>query len=93
MLACSASIKDRQLFLTVTNSHAQQAAEITVNLLGGARAAAASVQVLSGEIHAHNTFDAPTQITPQPLAAAISGAVLTLTLPPAAVAAVQITLD
>ena len=54
------------LFITLTNSHASQGAEVILDLLGGADIGEAEGQVLTGEIHAHNTFAAPTQVTPQP---------------------------
>ena len=67
LVAGSASLKGKELFLTITNSHAHEAAEVTVALLGGARVKQAKGQVLNGEIHAHNTFAAPRQVTPQAL--------------------------
>ena len=92
-LAASASLKEKNLTLTMTNSHATQAAEVTVDVLGGAAIANASARVLSGEIHVHNTFDAPETIQPAGLAVQVSGSVLKLTLPAAGVAAVSILLS
>jgi alpha-N-arabinofuranosidase len=93
MLAGSASLKDKTLFLTITNSHADRPVEVQVELLAGAKATGVSARVLSGEIHVHNTFDAPEQIQPQQLALAASGASFVLNLPPAAVAAVSVQLS
>lgn len=91
-VAGSASLKDDKLFLTLTNSHASDAVEVAVDLLGGAKIGKAAGQVLSGEIHAHNTFDAPEQVIPQPLAVDCEDAQIHLTLPPASVAAVEVQL-
>ena len=92
-VACSASLQEMTLFLTLTNSHAAEAAEATVDVLGGAQVGAASGRVLSGEIHACNTFDAPEQVTPQLLPVSASGAAIRVVLPPAAVAAIQVRLS
>jgi alpha-L-arabinofuranosidase len=50
-------------------------------------------QVLTGEIHAHNTFDNPGQVTPQAIDVACRPDQLYLTLPPASVTAVQVALN
>jgi alpha-N-arabinofuranosidase len=93
LVAGSASLKGKELFLTVTNSHAHETAEVTVTLLGGARIKQAQGQVLNGEIHAHNTFAAPRQITPQAFDLVCQPEQLNLALPPASVAAIQVHLD
>jgi alpha-N-arabinofuranosidase len=88
----SASLKGNTLFITLTNSHANQAAEVSVDLLGGAKIGDAGGQVLSGEIHAHNTFIAPAHITPQPLSVSCQATQLDLVLPSASVATVKVSL-
>jgi len=89
----SASLKGPTLFLTLTNAHATEATDVTVELLGGARATGGKARVLTGEIHAHNTFDAPEAITPQPFPVQASGTSFTLTLPPASVVAAEIDIE
>jgi alpha-L-arabinofuranosidase len=93
LVASSASLKGKELFLTITNSHAHEAAEVTVALLGGARVKQAKGQVLNGEIHVHYTFAAPRQVTPQAFDLACQPEQLNLALPPASVAAIQVHLD
>ena len=92
LVAGSASIKDRRLFLTLTNSHATHEVETQVELLAGARAEGCAARVLAGEIHAHNTFEQPETIQPVPLAAALDNGQIRLVLPPASVAAVEVDL-
>ncbi|MEP7287840.1 MAG: alpha-L-arabinofuranosidase C-terminal domain-containing protein [Chloroflexota bacterium] len=92
-VAGSASLKGKTLFLTLTNSHAHDATEVTVDVLGGTRVAQTSGQVLTSEIHAHNTFAAPKQVSPQAFDVAYGAHQLTLTLPPASVVAIQVGLD
>jgi alpha-N-arabinofuranosidase len=88
----SASRTGKVLFLTLTNAHATDAVEVTVDLLGGAQAAGGAARILSGEIHAHNTFDAPETLTPRPYAIDATGASFVITLPPASVLAAEIAL-
>ena len=90
VVAGSASIKDETLFVTLTNSHAAQAAEVSLDLLGGAEIGAVEGQILSGEIHAHNTFSAPDQVTPQPFNVSCKAAQIHLVLPAASVATVKV---
>ena len=89
-VAGSASLKGQALFLTLTNSHTSESVAVCVDLLGGAQVSQTSGQVLSGEIHALNTFDAPEQVIPKVLDVACQSSQLTLTLPAASVAAIQV---
>ena len=89
-VAGSASLRDNTMFVTLTNSHTSDDAEVALDLLGGAEIGEAEGQVLCGEIHSHNTFAAPTQITPQTFNVQFNATQLTLVLPAAAVATVKI---
>jgi alpha-N-arabinofuranosidase len=93
MVSGSASLKGQILFLTLTNVNATDAVDVTVELLGGAAAQSGTARVLTGEIHAHNTFDAPETVALQPFAIDASGSTFTVTLPPAAVFAAGIKLS
>lgn len=88
----SASRTGKVLFLTLTNAHATDAVKVTVDLLGGAQAAGGAARILNGEIHTHNTFDAPETLTPRPYAIDATGASFVITLPPASVLAAEIAL-
>lgn len=92
MVAGSASIKDKKLFLTLTNSHVSEPVRVSVNLLGGTKINRASGQSLSGEIHAHNTFEAPTAIKPARLDVETLGNQVCFTLPAACVASIELQL-
>jgi hypothetical protein len=37
LVSGSASLKDKELFLTITNSHAREAVTVKVDILGGAK--------------------------------------------------------
>ena len=92
LVSGSASVKGKTLFVTLTNSHATDAIDVTVDLLGGASATGAAARALSGEIHAHNTFDAPEALVPSPMGVRAEGGTMTLTLPAASVVAVTVNL-
>lgn len=92
LISGSASLKGKVLFLTLTNCHASQAEEVTANLLGGASVQSAKAYALSGEIHAHNTFETPAALSPQPLKLSASGAIFKVSLPPSSVVAIEIAL-
>lgn len=88
----SASLKDNTMFITLTNSNASQAADVSVDLIGGAKMEAAEGRILCGEIHAHNTFEAPAQVVPHPFKVDCKATQLDLTLPAAAVATIKVQL-
>jgi alpha-N-arabinofuranosidase len=90
LVSGSASLGDQTLFLTLTNCHAENDVEVTVRLLGDARANGGTARVLTGEIHAHNTFDAPEMIKPIPMPLQAQGKEIALNLPPASVVAIEI---
>jgi alpha-N-arabinofuranosidase len=92
-IAGSASLKEKTLFISLTNSHADKPVDVKINLLGGASAATATARILTGEIHAHNRFDQPDAIQPQPFAVQVAGSSFTLTLPAASILALEIGLS
>jgi alpha-N-arabinofuranosidase len=91
-VAGSASLKGKELFLTITNSHAREVSDVTVDILGGAKVSQAHGQILAGEIHAHNTFSSPTLVKPQVFDVSCEPSRLNLSLEPASVAAIHIQL-
>jgi alpha-L-arabinofuranosidase len=92
LVAGSASVKGKTLFLTLTNSHATEAIDVSVELLGGASAVGGSARVLSGEIHAHNTFDVPEALAPTTFDVRVEGQAMKIPLPAASVVAVEMRL-
>src|SRR5205085_7437775 len=88
----SASLRDRQLTLTVTNPdfNAAKEAEIAVH---GAGVREVSVTALTAkDIHAHNSFDNPRAIEPQQSQATLKGGTLVYNFAPASVTRLQIML-
>lgn len=93
-LAGSASVSDRTLTLTVVNTHVTEACDATIAVRGGRATAAQAVTLRATNIHAHNTFDRPSEVVPGASAAltAGSGGTLTHRFPPASVTRVTVTL-
>jgi len=88
----SASLNSQAIYLTLTNSYAQEAAEVAADILGGERVNQAQGQVLAGEIHAYNTYNSPTLVTPRVLDVSFEPSQCNLFLQPAPVTAIQIQL-
>lgn len=77
--------------ILLTAAHLDDAASLPLTVrLGGAKPAAVRGTVLTGAPGAHNTFDAPEAVAPQPLAAAATADGFTTVLPPCSVAAFTI---
>lgn len=68
----SASIKGKQLTLTVTNPSLDQTIESDITLRG-ATAQSVQVEVLAGDAHAHNTLTSPDQVKPAAGSASVKG--------------------
>jgi alpha-L-arabinofuranosidase len=64
LVSGSASLKDKDLFLTITNSHAHEAVTVKIDILGGIKVNETRGQILTGEIHTHNIISSPTLVTP-----------------------------
>lgn len=91
-VAGSASLAQDRLFVTLTNCQADAEAQVTLDLYGGAAARGGTARVLSGEIHAHNTFEAPDALQPESAPLQAEGPSIVLNLPPASVNAFEIQL-
>ena len=93
-LAGSASVNDRTLTLTVVNSHVSDPCDTTITVRGGRVSAAQAVTLGAADIHAHNTFERPSDVVPGPASAlkAGSGGTPTQRFPPASVTRVTVTL-
>ena len=92
-LSESASLRDRQLVLTVTNPDATEArlAEIAIR---GASAKSIKATVLAAkDIHAHNSFDAPRSVEPVDTQVATSRGTHVYEFAPASVTRLQIMLE
>src|SRR5262245_48408894 len=87
----SASLQDRRVVLTVTNPYPKAAMETEIAILG-ANVKEVNVTTLTAkDIHAHNSFENPRAIEPQPSQAIVKGRTLIYSFAPASVTRLQIT--
>ena len=85
----SASLKGKELFLTVVNPAVNEPRETEI-VIRGAKAVSATATVLTApDIHAHNTFDQPQAVVPQARELKEAGS---FTFPPASVTGLRIQL-
>ncbi|MBT9330491.1 alpha-N-arabinofuranosidase [Paracidobacterium acidisoli] len=89
----SASVKDKQLTLTVTNPHLTEARETEIRLQGGSAVSAEATVLAADDIHAHNTFEQPRAVQTRTATAAVSGQSVRFTFPPSSVTRLAVTLS
>ncbi len=89
----SASVTGKTLTLTVTNPHLTQRRETEIRLRG-AKPVSAAVRVLAEtDVKAHNTFERPKAVVPRDHTASIVGDSVAVSLAPASVTRLSITLQ
>ena len=93
-LAGSASLREKELTLTVTNADLNQARETEIAVRGATLRAVTATTLTASDMHAHNSFTDPRQIEPKtgPVAMKSAGA-LVYRFAPASVTRLQISLS
>jgi alpha-N-arabinofuranosidase len=91
-LAGSASLRDRELVLTVTNADLTQPREAEIVVRGASVKAVRVITLAAKDIHAHNSFDNPRAIEPKEGQATATGTTLAHRFAPASVTRLQISL-
>ena len=89
MISSSASVKEGILTLTAANLSLEEDAEISCELCGF-EGKTVTARILTGEVHAHNTFDEPENVTIKPLEAEIKDGKVTFRLPACSAATVEV---
>ncbi len=87
MISCSASVKDGKLTVTMANCSLDEEAAINCDI-SGMSFTSAKGEILTGECHEYNKFDAPEAVKPAPFEAAVNGGTLSMTIPPCSVVSV-----
>ncbi len=88
----SASLKGKTMTLTAVNPDVSQPRETEI-VLRGAKAVSATATVLgASDIHAHNTFDHPDQVTTSGAEVNLHSNSLSFTFPPASVVKIEVQL-
>jgi alpha-N-arabinofuranosidase len=81
----SASVKDKQLTVTVVNPHAKESREAEIAIRGASIKSGESRTLTSTDLHARNTFANPHGLEPNTAAVTASGSMITYTFAPASV--------
>jgi len=81
----SASLHDKQLVLTAVNPDVTAAHETEIVVRGATVQAGSATTLTNSDIHAHNSFEQRTVVTPQSNAVESKSGTLTYTFPPASV--------
>jgi alpha-N-arabinofuranosidase len=88
----SASVRGKDLLLTVVNADTKQPRETTISLSGSSPASATGRVLTSADIHACNTFTTHDTVAPRLTDVSVRSGVLTHIFPPASVTALAIRL-
>src|SRR5207249_2248367 len=85
-IAGSASIKDKDLTLTLVHTHISEPAEISIRLRDGKPAEGIQQTVLTHEkLNAHNTFENPKEVMPKTTTLKSSGPSIKCVIPAASI--------
>ena len=88
----SASIAGKNVTLTVVNPHASRELETEVVVRGGTVASAAGQVLTNADLHAHNDFEHPDVVHPEPVSVTVEAGRLRHRFPPASVTALSLRL-
>ncbi len=88
----SASLKGKQLTLTLTNASMEQARDTEVSIRGAKVESAKAVVLAAADVHAHNTFTTPDAVKPAMGTVSTRGGAIQCRLAPGAVTRLDISL-
>jgi alpha-N-arabinofuranosidase len=91
-VAGAASVKEKELTLTLVHTHVKEPAEIVVRLRGGAADSVRQTVLTHEKLNAHNTFEEPDTVVPKTAAVEGHGTEVRCTLPPASVTRLDVRL-
>jgi alpha-N-arabinofuranosidase len=89
----SASLRTKELVITVVNPHVGEERPTEVGIRGASIKSGSTSILSSSDIHAHNTFDQPNALTPHTKDLQLSGKVVNITFPPASVTKLTLLLE
>lgn len=88
----SASLSGKNLTLTVVNPHISRALDSEIVVRGAAVASGTGQVLTNTDLHAHNDFQHPDVVHPEPASVAVAGGRLRHSFPPASVTSLHLTL-
>jgi alpha-N-arabinofuranosidase len=89
----SASLREKELTLTVVNPHVSDLREAEIAIRGAAIKSGSATVLTNSDIHAHNTFDQRNVVVPETKTLEITGKTLNHAFPPASVTKLALTLS
>ena len=89
----SASLREKELTLTVVNPHVTDSREAEIAIRGAAIKSGSATVLTNSDIHAHNTFDQRNVVVPETKTLEITGRTLNYVFPPASVSKLALTLS
>jgi alpha-L-arabinofuranosidase len=91
-VAGSASVKEKELTVTLVHTHVREPAEVALRLRGGEGASVRQTVLTHEKRNAHNTFAEPEVVAPKTSAVDGRGATIRCTLAPASVTRLDVRL-
>ncbi|HSZ63385.1 MAG TPA: alpha-L-arabinofuranosidase C-terminal domain-containing protein [Terriglobales bacterium] len=88
----SASLREKELTLTVVNPHVSDAREVEIVVRGAGIKAGSATVLTNSDIHAHNTFEARRVVVPETKSVEVAGQSLRYMFAPASVTKLALTL-
>jgi alpha-N-arabinofuranosidase len=88
----SASLREKELTLTVVNPHVSDSREAEIAIRGAAIKSGSATVLTNSDIHAHNAFDQRNVVIPEAKTLDIAGRTLNYVFPPASVSKLALTL-
>jgi alpha-N-arabinofuranosidase len=88
----AASLRGKDLTITVVNPNVSQPREAEINLLGAEASSGQATVLATTDIHAHNTFDNPKEVHPRTESWTPTGRAIKYTFAPASVTLLQLKL-
>ena len=89
----SASLRDKELTLTVVNPHVARAQEAEIGVRGASLKSGKATTLTHSDIHAHNTFEHKSEVVPQTKALDVKGRTVNFIFPAASVTKLALTLS
>jgi alpha-N-arabinofuranosidase len=89
----SASLRDKELTLTVVNPHVSDSREVEILIRGAVPKSGSATVLTNSDIHAHNTFDQRQVVVPQTKPVETTGRMINYIFPPASVTKLALTLS
>jgi alpha-N-arabinofuranosidase len=86
----SASVRGRDLIITVVNPSVDEIRETEITVRGASIKSGTTTALTNSDLHAHNSFDQRNEVTPQVKDLPSTGRVLTIQIPPASVTKLEL---